>query len=360
MEWIARPEGERPYFWRCSHDDLVSGGFQYQRQWPASTPDGGVDTLQFIGHEEGRARWALHNYTAGSTGYGWEYDFFEKDHLGNTRVVLTQEKDTVQYMATMEAVYRSREKALFYNIDSTSYPSASVPGGYPADGTTSPNDSVARVSGSPGGHKMGPAILLKVMSGDSLGIGVKSFYRSNGLAGGNNSSLPDVLSSLAQGLISVAGPGHGTAAGLENPSGGPVYAALNSFLPTNERSTSGKPKAYLNWMLLDNQFNYVQGPSGAIPVGNADVLNTLAQGIGIHHSGYLYIWVSNETGNWDVFFDNLSVVHYSGPMLEEEHYYPGGLTMSGISDRALSFGKTNNYLYNGKNCNIRSSVTVRA
>ena len=306
------------------------------------------DTLAQNNFEEGRARWQKKYLLSGDSITHYYYDYFEKDHLGNTRVILTTQRDTAQYMATMEAAYRSKELALFYNVDSTSFPSASVPGGYPADGTTSPNDSVARVNGS--GHKMGPAILLKVMSGDSIGVGVKSFYRSNGSPGGNNNSLPDVLNSLAQGLVSVAGPGHGTVAGL-NMSGSPAYAALNSFLPANEGSPLGKPKAYLNWMLLDNQFNYVGtgGQSGAVQVRNADTLNTLAQGIGIHHSGYLYIWVSNETQNWDVFFDNLSVSHYSGPMLEENHYYPFGLTMAGISDKALKTQYAQNkYRYNGK------------
>jgi RHS repeat-associated protein len=90
-------------------------------------------------------------------------------------------------------------------------------------------------------------------------------------------------------------------------------------------------------MLLDNQFNYVStnGQSGAIPVGSPNVLNTLATSIKLKHSGYLYIWVSNETQSWMVFFDNLSIEHFAGPMLEETHYYPFGLTMAGISDKAL-------------------------
>lgn len=104
-------------------------------------------------------------------------------------------------------------------------------------------------------------------------------------------------------------------------------------------------------MLLDNQFNYVgdQGQSGALQVGNADVLNTMSLGVNIKHSGYLYIWVSNETRNWDVFFDNLTVNHFTGPMWEENHYYPFGLSMAGISDRALKSNYAQNrYRYNGK------------
>ena len=316
---------------------LYISGFVYQQTDTITNPTGGIDTLQFIAQEEGRVRWAYHKYTTGYSAYGFEYDFFEKDHLGNTRMVLTQQKDTATYLASGEAAFRATESQLFANLTTTTIARTAAPG-YPVDLTiTNPNDTVFKVNGNVGGHKTGPSLLLKVMSGDKIDIAVQSFYNT-GTTSTPNSSLTDVLASLATGVVNMTAGGKGSITDLNNQTTSPIYAALNSFLPTDDPNQTTKPKAYLNWILLDDQLKYVSSypQSGAVVVGAAGTLNTIGYtGLPITKNGFLYIWVSNETPNWDAFFDNLVVKQYAGPLLEENHYYPFGLTMAGISSKAL-------------------------
>jgi RHS repeat-associated protein len=107
----------------------------------------------------------------------------------------------------------------------------------------------------------------------------------------------------------------------------------------------------LNFALFDDQFNLVEDNSGVRQVkGEPDQLQTLAvDKMPVTKSGFLYVYTSNETAQ-DVFFDNVTVQDINGPLLEETHYYPFGLTMAGISSNALKGTNyaENRFKYNGK------------
>ncbi len=130
-----------------------------------------------------------------------------------------------------------------------------------------------------------------------------------------------------------------------------VLSMLSSLPGASNASSTGK--ASLNWMFLDEQFNFYPGVSQGDPVGtdNQYKLHEFSWNTGnslyAENSGYLYIYTSNEDPDYNVFFDNLKVKHHRGPLLEETHYYPFGLTMAGISSKAA--GKLENkFKYNGK------------
>jgi RHS repeat-associated protein len=290
------------------------------------------DTLQYVMQEEGRIRWAQkRNSTTGAIYYAFEYDYFIRDHLGNVRTVLTEGRDTSTYAATMESADSVVVRALFSNVYDPVNTVITKPSGFDAN---SGNQKVARLNASSGiNKKVGPSLVLKVMAGDKVQISTYAFYNTPVQPPPGGVDLTsEILSLLSSGVVSNSGGKITSASGVSTA----VNPGVTNFLTNNRPYDNAKPKAYLNWILFDNQFNYIASNSGvkqAQPGASKQALIASLQTIA--KNGYLYIYVSNESQQ-DVYFDDLNVKHYTGPLVQEQSYYPFGLQMAGISDKALN------------------------
>ena len=186
------------------------------------------------------------------------------------------------------------------------------------------------------------------MAGDKFNLQANSWY----ILGGNTpdapvSPLSDIVSAIVNSVPGLSGgkiTGSQLTSAVLNPS-------VSGFLTDRDVSTvTTRPKAYLNWILFDEQMNPILTNDGK----NSGFQQVVGSGVYKTHTitdreitknGYLYIYVSNETPNISVYFDQLQVTHIRGPLLQEEAYYPFGLEMKGISAAAATTA-ANRYKFN--------------
>src|SRR5699024_2675533 len=218
--------------------------------------------------------------------------------------------------------------------------------------------AVAKLNGSDPDKCIGPSIILKVMAGDTIQAAVRAYYKQQ-TEPRKKVSVPaeQMLAGLLQALVAPGTKAIATHGGQLMPdarTAGPGLTAndfeqLKNKDPENKRLN--KPKAYLNYVFFDKQLNFVEDGSGVKQVdGEAGKLETLSSGkVVAKENGYVYVFTSNES-NQDVLFDNFGVTQITGPVLEETHYYPFGLTMSGISTTA-PLKLENRFRFNGKELN---------
>lgn len=303
------------------------------------------DLKQFA-HEEGRVR----RKPDGS----FVYDYFVKDHLGSVRVTLTEEQVVQEYLvASMEADSAQQEETYYANLAETR---VLKPAAYPDNNNN--NRYVAKLDGKQ--HKLGPAILLKVMAGDIVNIQAKSWFVHK-VGGGVESSKP--LAQQVTSLLAVEGRRgwqHGNAL-AEVAADVTAMPALISFLTGRsqaEQSVS-RPKAYLNWILLDEDLKPIREDTGSIAAkhheysgfqqvrAEGEINRHVKEGWQIARSGYVYVFTSNESEDAEVTFEDLGIMTIQGPLLSVNHTYPFGLPIAGISSQATGQLR-NQYQFNGK------------
>jgi RHS repeat-associated protein len=318
--------------------------------------------LQFFSHEEGRAR-AIRPTPQSTTPITVAYDYMLKDHLGNVRMVLTEQKDTTIYPAlSFEGASGSAEvtnqDAVWENANGQPINVIAVrttsPGVLQNATLTPPPQSHALLVRSSTG-KVGAGKLIKVMAGDRIHTSVQYYYPTVGTQPAGNG-----LNTLLGGLSSVIGNSPGAGGLLKTASTtlaqgvGLDPMVVSFFTNQNNNPVAGRPKAYLNVLFFDEQFTmdadaskYRQVGTGTMNPNNPGQIGFMAGDAALaKKSGYCYIYISNESDDL-VYFDNFTLSHERSSLMEETHYYPFGLTMAGISSKAAE-KLENKFKYNGK------------
>ena len=337
------------------------GGFVYKSRTtsPAdvNNPDY-TDVLQYIANEEGRIRFKP---PVGSVAGSYVFDYYIRDQQNSVRMVLTDEQQQDIYPAATIETAAIGTESNYYNIvndaahvvpvTSLSWYNAMSGSGYNNSngsianpGNPNPTGTSANVYKLNGqtGDKYGLGITLKVMAGDQVSIFAKSFWHNTGAAPGSfpiNSVLSSFVAAFGATPAVSSSIHGGSLSGLSSPSG-PLSTMVTGT--PNQPNPTVAPKAAINWILFDDQFNPVSVGTDLVS-STGDIVNPHSKmNIPMTKNGYLYVYCSNES-DIDVYFDNLQVIDTRGPILEETHYYPTGLAMAGISDRA--WNKQSNFMH---------------
>lgn len=323
----------------------------HSSQHSSAQPQDYVDKMQYFLSAEGRTR---------SIGGGvFKDDYLIKDHLGSVRMVLTDELGIDNYptlsfegsagsaQVTDQDNYWENKTGAPINVTAVR---TARPGNF---GDTTANGqqvmSITRAGGA-----VAAAKLLKVQSKDYVHVKVDVYYTAANANNGAANGLSTLLANLGSALTSS---GHFAdflkPAASDLVSGLSGNTALASLLNTPANTSSGyvAPKAYLNVIFFDQQMKVDIAASRVFPIpyspnAKAVIDKRLANAIQARKNGWVYVYFSNES-NELVYFDNFTLSHEHSPLLEEEHYYPFGLPMAGLSSKSV--GKLPiKYAFNGK------------
>jgi len=210
---------------------------------------------------------------------------------------------------------------------------------------TKSNTYAQRLSGRDG-EKIGLTRSISVMPGDKVNIEVYAKYYDP--TASNEATFANLMSAIINNIgvpagTFVDGAGYGLSTNLPFT---PGWGAKDG--------TGAPPMAYLNWMVFDRDYSQDLGRSGYMRITtnaketgtNATHDKLFSPEITITQPGYVYIWLSNENPTpVEVYFDDFKVTQVKSPVIQQDDYYPFGLTFNSYSRENST---QQNYLYNGK------------
>jgi RHS repeat-associated protein len=295
----------------------------------------------------------------GNIGQG-VFDYFIKDNLQNTRLIVTEETHFSMGTCTVEDSRSTIENSIFNNIINRT-PTNLIPGqNIVGDGWQNPyiGNYVTKLCKT--GNTVGSNVFLKVMAGDEVTAQTDYYYKNQVVNQPSTGLLGNVITSLAQAIAGsgiVGGLANGEANNIANQTTNTTIGNIAQPHANNNIGTA--PKAYITILFFDERFNYI--PPNATDgstffrareadAGNHNPTPLTLQNIKAPKNGYAYIYVSNES-NEPVYFDNLKIAHARSQLLEENHYYAYGLKIATLSSsklgNILDGNLKNNYLYQG-------------
>jgi len=254
-----------------------------------------------------------------------EYQYNLKDHLGKVRLTFTTKDDIETTTATLETANLNLEQSQFLRINTAKRVNSSLFDRTNGSAPTTTLGHAQRLNGS-GNEKYGVAKSISVMPGDVINAEVYAKYVdpvTSNWTGAFNTLIGQIAANTAGVVID-----------------GAAYINSTSTFPLGygvvKGTDTGGPKAYLNWLIFDRNFGLITGgfkqmgstaKEAGTDVPHERVFNT--DPILITQPGYVYIYLSNESPTpVEVYFDDFKVTHTKSPIIQQDDYYPFGLTFN--------------------------------
>jgi len=290
------------------------------------------DSLKYILHEEGRYNKLTEAY---------EYEL--RDHLGNNRVTFTTKEANDKATASLETDKMMEEKSKFLRYENSRRISSHL---FDRTNGVSPSSIpgyAVRLNGT-SNEKYGLARSFAVLPGDKVKAEVYAKFIDN-----NSNNWTTALRTL---LTQVTA---GTAPAGTVVDGGSYSSSTSSFpfpgLVNTSSSIGNGPKAYLNWLVFDQDLTFVDGgfvrmSDVAKEFGQDCAHEFLSAEVEIKTPGFVYIYLSNENETpVEVYFDQFSVELQKSPVINSTELYPYGAPSISY---AREFSMKQNRLLNGK------------
>jgi RHS repeat-associated protein len=290
------------------------------------------DTLKFINHDEGRIV---------MTGTTPEYIYDIQDPFKDANLSFTTKQSQDVSTATFETANLATEQSKFLRYDEVRMINCTL-FDHTHNGVTSYSE---RLNGT-ANEVYGLAKSFSVMAGDTIKMEVYDKY-VDPTSSDWTAALATLLGQIASGTAAA-----GTVIDGANYSTNGITPFPYVGLAGTGSSTGTGPKAYMNWLIFDRNYvfvngGYVQMTNAAKEDGTNVPFEKLTASFVINQPGYVYVYLSNENPTpIEVHFDDWKVTQVKSPIVQSDDFYPFGLRFdsynreSSIPNKFLFHNKT--------------------